>query len=195
MNDQIWDWASPVDRSQLQVLYTRLDAAVQTPAKTKTERAARSALIGKTYENLLAVLFDSKGAISVDRNVRTATNEIDLLLKVNPTAAVLPVFKNLTHMIAEAKCHKKPPSTELINEFVGVLSQHSTTFGVLFVFATSRILDHECRVAIALQQKGGVSIVPIGRKQLGQVIAGQPFLRILHDQHVDSMVHSTKLAI
>lgn len=119
----------------------------------------------------------------------------DLLLKVNPTAAVLPVFKNLTLMIAEAKCHKKPPSTELINEFVGVLSQHSTTFGVLFVFATSRVLDHECRVAIALQQKGGVSIVPIGRKQLGQVIAGQPFLRILHDQHIDSMVHSTKLAI
>lgn len=195
-NDQIFEYLSPLDRKVFEQKLRRLDKVVAMRTGGKEDQGRRSALVGRLFEQLLRLLFDGKGAITALQNVRTTTSEIDLLLRIEPFGSCVPMLRNAgTHMIGEAKCHTKPPSSQLADEFVGFLRKHNARLGVLFVNCTSRTLNSNCRFSIALHWQAGVEIVPIGRKQLEEVRCGAPFLRVLRDQHLLASTHSTKLAI
>jgi hypothetical protein len=201
MNNEIYEWALPVDRTQVSEHYKQLvelhaQKTDKKGAAGKAEMGARNSAVGALYEKLLRVLFGGGGALSVEGNVRTTTNEIDLLLKIEPIGVALPLFQGVgTHIIGEAKCHAKPPSSELVNETRGILELHSAKCAFLFVFCSSRSIAMAARQAIAMLAVAGISIVPVGRKQLEQVIAGAPVCRVLSDQRVHAANHLTKLAV
>lgn len=201
-NDQILDYLAPLDRPLFNSRLRRLDRALAIKAKGKNKkgqdnRARKGDLVGRLFEELLHVLFVKGGAVTISSRVRTTTNEIDLLLAVDPLGAHwVPMLAEAgTHALGEAKCHAKPPSSALTDEFVGMLRKHNAKLGILFVNCKSRDLDSRARVSISLHWKDGFQIVPIGRKQLMEVQAGANFLRVLRDQHIQAKTFSTKLAI
>jgi hypothetical protein len=200
LNDAIYEWALPVRKERIKCLYGRLLKLTawkspNTGAAAKADQGRRSRVVGLVYERLLRGLFDG-GVLSVEQNIRTTTSEIDLLLKVEPTAYALPMLDGAgTHVIGEAKCHAKAPSSELVNELRGFIDTHSATLAFLFVFCTSRQIAPDARQAIALHGAQGRYIVPIGRKQLERVIAGEPVCRVLSDQRVHAANATTKLSV
>src|SRR5437868_3753570 len=91
VNDKIWEWASPINRERFGRWYKRLDRIIGWKSKrtgklAKIDRGRRSRTLGIVSEKLLRILF-SGGALTVQKNVRSTTNEIDLLLKVEPVGA------------------------------------------------------------------------------------------------------------
>jgi hypothetical protein len=130
-------------------------------------------------------------------NIRTTTNEIDLLLQIEPLGAQwVPMLGAAgTHAIGEAKCHADPPSSRLTDTVVGLLSKENAKLAFLFVHCSSRAVSLEARMSISLHWKDGFEIVPIGRKQLEEVRKGAPIIRVLRDQHLLAKVSATKLAI
>lgn len=200
LNDAIYEWALPVRKERVKCLYGRLLklTAWKSPKKgaaAKEDQGRRSRLVGLVYERLLRGLFDG-GVLSVEANVRTTTSEVDLLLTIEPAGCWLPLFHGLgTHVIGEAKCHAKAPSSELVNELRGFIDTHSAKLAFLFVFCTSRSIANEARQAIALNGAQGRYIVPIGRKQLEQVIAGVPVCKVLSDQRVHAANGLTRLSV
>ena len=201
LNEKVLEWALPVRRDRIKCLYGRLVRVTEWKstkkgAAAKTDQGRRSRVVGLVYERLLRSLLDGGGALSVEANVRTTSNEIDLLLKIQPIGIQLPVFQGAgTHIIGEAKCHSKAPSSELVNEMRGFLETVSATLGFLFVFCKSKTIETDARQAIAYHGAQGRYIVPVGRKQLEEVIAGAPVCRVLSDQRVHAANHLTKLAI
>ena len=201
LNEKIYEWALPVKRERLKCLYGRLLRVVEwkttkTGAAAKVDQGRRSRVVGLVYERLLRTLLDGGGALSVEANVRTTSNEIDLLLKIQPVGARLPVFEGVgTHIIGEAKCHSKAPSSQLVNEMRGFLETVSATFGFLFVFCKSKTVATEARTAIALNAAQGRYVVPVGRKQIEEVLAGAPVCKVLTDQWVHAANHLSKLAV
>jgi len=211
-NDAIFEWLSPLDRPAFERALARLERVLawkpgQAPAKPKRklsakarlarDRGRKSRVIGVLFERLLRRLFSGAGAITALTNIRTTTNEIDLLLRVEPLGAQwIPMLRNAgTHLIGEAKCHAEAPSSELADEFVGFLLKQNARLGILFVNCSSRELNSACRISIAMHWKDGFEIVPIGKRQLDEVRRGAPFLRVLRDQHLLAKNHATKLAI
>jgi len=200
VNDPLYEWIVPTNRPRLDCLYKRLEKVVdwkstKTGAAGKKDQARRSLLIGRLYERLLRLLFNG-GSVSVVANVRSTSNEIDLLIKIEPAAYVIPFLRKAgTHMIGEAKCHAKAPSSELVNETAGFLPNHQATVGLLFVFCKSRTLKSDVRSAIAMHGARGISVVPVGRKQLQAIRDGAPVMRIITDQSIEAANHLSKLAI
>jgi hypothetical protein len=198
LTDEIYAWAIPADQTKkdkIRVLYDELTSLIVGKAATKVEQGFRNRKVGETYERLLRVLFDG-GVLTVENNIRTTTNEIDLLLRIEPSGCWLPLLRDLgTHVIGEAKCHAKAPSSELVNELRGFIDTHSTKLAFLFVFCKSKAIPAEARQAIALHGAQGRYIVPLGRKQLEQVIAGVPVCKILSEQRVHAANATTKLNV
>lgn len=201
VNHTMWEWGCPVDRVRFKQCHTRLEKVVAWKSKAtgkqaQKDKGRRSRAVGKIFEKLLRILFDGRGALEVEANVRSTTNEIDLLIKVNPVASFLPVVRAVgTHVIGEAKCHQEAPSSTLVNGLVGFLQLQNATVGLLFVYCSSRPLESKCRTSIALHWKDGFKVVPFGRKQLEEIRNGVPFLKILNDQHIDAANHAVKLHV
>jgi hypothetical protein len=200
VTDELYEWAAPVDRAELEAQYKKLDAAlvmrVRSGKHAKEDQGAKSKAVGAAFEAMLRVLFNSSGSLRVKSNVRTTANEIDMLVTIDPSGVIIPVLRAIgTHFICEAKCHTKAPSATLVNGVVGFLELQSATFAILFVFCTSRALHRDARTAIAMHWMKGVSVVPMGRKQLEAIRKGAAFLRVLTDQHVEAANHITQLAV
>ncbi len=201
MDDKIYAWALPVKRERIKCLYDRLlKLAVWKSSKkgkaAQVDQGRRSRVVGKVFETLIRCLFVDGSVLSVESNMRSTTSEIDLLLKIGPSGRLLPLLSDLgTHVIGEAKCHAKAPSSELVNELRAFVETHSAKLAFLFVFCTSRPIATAARNAIALNGAQGRYIVPIGRKQLEQVIAGVPVCKILSEQRVHAANATTKLSV
>jgi hypothetical protein len=203
LTDEIYAWAIPTDQAKkdkIRLLYDELVSltgpqSANKGAAAKTTKGERNRLVGQVYEKLLRLLFD-QGVLSVEGNIRTTTGEVDLLLKIEPSGCWLPLLRDLgTHVIGEAKCHAKAPSSELVNELRGFIDTHSAKLAFLFVFCKSRSLAPDARQAIALHGAQGRYIVPLGRKQIEQVIAGVPVCKILSEQRVHAANATSKLSI
>lgn len=195
-NDQIFEYLSPLDRPKFEKVLKTLNRALRAKVKGKSRQGAKSLLIGSLFERLLGLLFDGKGAVSVLKNIRSTTSEIDLLLQVEPMGQFVPMLRDAgTHLIGEAKCRADAPSSALTDKFAAFLQNHNAKLGVLFVNCSSRSVPLQCRMSISLQWIRGTQVVPFGRKQLEEVRKGAPFLRVLRDQHMQAMNHMTKLAI
>jgi hypothetical protein len=201
--EKIYDYLCKLNRVRLRDLLSRLDrvrgwkCSLKGPAKTKRE-GKRNQVQGKLFETIVRELFRNCSALAIDgANLRTSTSEIDLLLKVLPLGMNwVPMLRSAgTHVIGEAKCHTKAPSSELVNEFVSFLNTHGASIGLLFVACAPRQIASAARTAIALHAQHKKLVVPIGKKQLDEIVNGKNVLLVLEKQYIDAAIHNVQLHV
>lgn len=192
LSRDIFAWLCPCRVERLRVLVSRLDKikTLKRPSGNKRTRNAwtgmQSNLVGRVFESLVSELFLESRVSSHRTNVITSTNEIDILLTLGPFSIFVPPFSGLSCVHGESKCHVRAPKTE----WVGELSQNAinagTRLAILFVYCSPRKLDSAFRTNIAITAANGATVVPFGRTQIEEVLAGTPVLDVLCRQHVDA---------
>jgi hypothetical protein len=167
-----------------------------TIVKQKGVEGAKSRIVGMLFERIVQLLCDGCEAFTAVTNVRTSTAEVDVLIQLGPTAALIPMLRAAgSHMLGEAKCYTSGMKTEWVNELVGIMEQHNCDHSVLFVASPSKTLNVEHRHGLQLHAKGGKMIVPFGLKQLMEIANGSNFLSVLSRQYVSVKTGATSLAI
>lgn len=218
LNEKIYAYLSVTDTKRLKELLARLQriremkvkdiAAARVVAnkslvvrkhkitKQKAVEGRKSRLIGKCFEQIVALLCDGCEAFSTITNVRTSTAEVDVLIELGPTASLIPMLRAAgSHLLGEAKCYTSGLKSEWVNELIGIMDQHNCNHSLLFVASPSKTLNVEHRHGIHLHAKGGKMVVPFGLKQLNEIANGSNFLSVLSRQYVNVQVGATTLAI
>jgi len=219
LDDKILAYLSVTDTKRLKELLARLqmvrDMDVKTIAtaravtnadqnsvrkhqivKQKAVEGAKSRVVGMLFERIVQLLCDGCEAFTTVTNVRTSTAEVDVLIELGPTAALIPMLRAAgSHMLGEAKCYTSGIRTEWVNELVGIMDQHNCDHSVLFVASPSKTLNIEHRHGLQLHARGGKMIVPFGLKQLTEIANGSNFLSVLSRQYVSVQTGATSLAI
>jgi hypothetical protein len=164
--------------------------------KLKSVEGAKSRLVGQIFERIVNLLCDGCAVFSTITNIRTSTAEVDVLIELGPSAALIPMLRSAgTHMLGEAKCYTSGMKAEWINELVGIMDQHNCNHSVLFVASPSKTLNIEHRHGLQLHARGGKMIIPFGLKQLTEIANGTNFLSVLGRQHVSVLTGAIALAI
>jgi hypothetical protein len=164
--------------------------------KQKAVEGAKSRAVGMLFERIVQLLCDGCEAFTTVTNVRTSTAEVDVLIALGPTAALIPMLRAAgSHMLGEAKCYTSGIKAEWVNELVGIMDQHNCDHSVLFVASPSKTLNVEHRHGLQLHARGGKMIVPFGLKQLTEIANGSNFLSVLSKQYVSVKTGATSLAI
>lgn len=209
-DQQIFEYMSKTNIPRLKDLLSRLDKvravdpSVLSKTRTKQHKyysrksiqGQQSRLLGSILEKIMLVLLNGCKCVGVGANIRTTTSEIDFLVKVGPTALVIPIFKSAaTHLIGEAKCYKSGFKSEWVNELVGLMKLHSTTHSILFTAAPSKVLRADHRQVIQVHAVKGDRVIPFGLTQVNEIAAGKNFLKVLSDQYIRVLNSTTDLAI
>jgi hypothetical protein len=164
--------------------------------RQKAVEGAKSRAVGMLFERIVQLLCDGCEAFTTVTNVRTSTAEVDVLIELGPTAALIPMLRAAgSHMLGEAKCYTSGIKAEWVNELVGIMDQHNCHHSVLFVASPSKTLNVEHRHGLQLHARGGKMIVPFGLKQLNEIANGSNFLSVLSRQYVSVKTGATSLAI
>lgn len=164
--------------------------------KAKAVEGAKARAVGMLFERIVNLLCDGCEAFSAVTNVRTSTAEVDVLIQLGPTAAMIPMLRAAgSHMLGEAKCYTSGIKAEWVNELVGIMDQHNCDHSVLFVASPSKTLNTEHRHGLQLHAKGGKLVIPFGLKQLTEIANGSNFLSVLSRQYVSVKTGATSLAI
>jgi len=175
------------------------DPAARRPhiiVKQKAVEGEKSRMVGALFEKIVQLLCDGCEAFTTVTNVRTSTAEVDVLIELGPTAALIPMLRAAgSHMLGEAKCYTVGMKTEWVNELVGIMNQHNCDHSVLFVASPSKTLNIAHRHGLQLHAKDGKMIVPFGLKQLSEIANGSNFLSVLSRQYVSVKTGATTLAI
>lgn len=197
----IYEYFSATDVVKLKKYKEKLkrvrDYTIVARGKKKKEmQGHKSRLIGLIFEKIVVILVSGCKALTYVSNVRSTVSEIDVLLKVEPTAGIFPMLRAAgTHLIGEAKCLTSGIKSEWINELAGLLTIHNANLAILFVACPSKPVSGGHRIAIALNAANNRRIIPFGIKQIEQIENGGNFLQLLCDQYVNAMTHSTDLHI
>jgi len=219
LDDKILAYLSVTDTKRLKQLLARLKFVREMDVKAiSTARAAynadpascrthvivrqkavegeKSRMVGALFEKIVQLLCEGCEAFTTVTNVRTSTAEVDVLIELGPTAALIPMLRAAgSHMLGEAKCYTGGMKAEWVNELVGIMDQHNCDHSVLFMASPSKTLNIGHRHGFHLHATRGKMIVPFGLKQLAEIADGSNFLSVLSKQYVSVKTGATTLAI
>ena len=105
----------------------------------RKENKATAALKGKALEELATyLLLISGGIFTVNKNLRTCTNEIDQIIRLAPNGNVLHSLElinlKLQTFISECKNHDCKIGVTYIGKFCSLLLTNNVTLGLLFSY-------------------------------------------------------------
>jgi hypothetical protein len=196
-NDELYGYLCTTDMERFRKWRTRLDRVRAITVKSNSKKGKKAELIGRIYERLIRVLLDGCSKVFAhDGNVHSTTSEIDFLIRIQPTAVVIPMLREAgNHALGEAKCISTSLKTEWISEFVGRLIEHNARLGLLFIASPPKKLQVSQRTAIAIHSATQRWVVPFGITQMNKINDGENFLRLLSDQYTRALSHLTDIHI
>ena len=201
LTDQIYNYLSNTDIDRLQKWLNRLEKVRAfkisgNSANAKRLKGKKSNLVGRVFEKLIRVLLDDCNVLHHDGNIRSTISEIDFRIMIDPQGGCIPMLReNGTHAIGEAKCVQHGLKAEWLTELSGILSTHNATLGIIFTASPPKKLNVNHRHTLSLLAANNHKIIPIGQTQILKVIGGENFLKLLCDQYVQVMTHSSELCI
>lgn len=133
---------------------------------------------GDTLEKLINVLFCSsvRPLFNVLYNLRTSTNEIDLILELTPTGHVLSLDQIYpfvsSELIIECKNHEKPLDVGLVGKFYSLLSTCNFSNGILVSWNgfTGRDWTDALGLIKKIALKDNIYILTLDKKDLRAVV-------------------------
>lgn len=110
---------------------------LNTFIKTNKSKSASTAEKGKTLEDLVEFIFKKSNIFLISKNVRTSTNEIDLLIKLNKPGidflneGYINIDKQL---LCECKNYNKTISVTWTGKFYSLMKASNKNIGILFSY-------------------------------------------------------------
>lgn len=91
---------------------------------------------GTTFENIIKKIFKARAVFSKVQNVRTGTNEIDIIISINPVGALLDVSKllelNGNTFIIEGKNYTNTIGVTWTGKFAHLMQSYNINYGIIF---------------------------------------------------------------
>ena len=190
----IWSLLDKVDRAKLAQLLTDVDAVdattydktVNVGMTSKTFETIKSGKKGKLFEEIAATLLSGVTCFGTRKDIPTATNQLDVLVTLGPSSAVVPAFREWgTHFICECKFHDKGVSVEWVQKLESLLGTHGAKVGLLI---SKKPITKGGRGNIAhklqLFAMKGAYILCLSREDLDKCAAGEGIIQILVDRYI-----------
>jgi len=190
----VWSVLDKVDRVKLARLLTELDAvdatkydkAVNVGMTSKTFETIKSGKKGKLFEEIAATVLSGVTCFGARKDIPTATNQLDVLVSMGPTSAIVPAFRDWgTHFICECKFHDKGVSVEWIQKLESLLGTHGSKVGLLI---SKKPISKGTRGNIPhmlqLFAMKGTYILCLSREDLDKCAAGDGIIQILVDRYI-----------
>lgn len=182
------DLKNLIKEHQGEFLFLREDLGLETEFKLRIKPYFRRILIaktnqekGKALETLLCRLFESvKGFSILDTNVRTSSEEIDILVM---NEASDPFLRNLgTPILVECKKWHHPVSAKEVNWFVSKVKRRSLKMGILVAWEGITGNDYrDANLEIQRALEEGITIAVVTRDHLMKVFSRRDLVGILKD--------------
>ncbi|CAH0269033.1 hypothetical protein SRABI118_03436 [Massilia sp. Bi118] len=110
----------------------KYDAAVHAPMKKATFSSQQSAKKGKLFEAVSGLIMDGIRCFKVEKNVTTTVNQLDLLVRMEPFAKLIPAFNEWgAHFVCECKFHETRFDGDWIDQLIAILVAQKASAGIL----------------------------------------------------------------
>lgn len=174
----------------------KLDEYINKLNKFKDENISnnKTFIKGRALEDLVVFLAESTNFFEVFPNLRTHTNEIDLLLRTKIGAKEL--FRQFlsidTDILFECKNYNKKVSVTWIGKFHSLLRNQGCKFGVIFSYEGFTGSDWKDATGLAKKifLKDNILILDFNITDFEKLSSGDNFLNLLCDK-IDSIKHDT----
>ena len=174
----------------------KLEEYIKKLNKFKDENGSnsKSSIKGGALEELVVFLAESTNFFEVFPNLRTHTNEIDLLLRTKIGAKEL--FRQFlsidTDILFECKNYNKKVSVTWIGKFHSLLRNQGCKFGVIFSYEGFTGSDWKDATGLVKKifLKDDILILDFNINDFEKLISGDNFLKLLCDK-MDSIKHDT----
>lgn len=159
-NDQIWDALDGVDAAAIEPMLDELDAidneeydpVVHSPLTKKQFTSKQGVRKGVLFEQFSKEIMEGNKCFSVDRDVATVSNQIDLLVKMSWFSALVPIFSEWgPNFICECKYHNKRFDGDWIDQLVSLLVAQHANVGILITKHSASFKGSASSVATKLQ--------------------------------------------
>lgn len=91
---------------------------------------------GTTFENIIKKIFKARAVFSKVQNVRTGTNEIDIIVSINPVGTLVNASEllelNGNTFIIEGKNYSEPVGVTWTGKFAHLMKSHDINYGIIF---------------------------------------------------------------
>lgn len=174
----------------------KLEEYIKKLNKFKDENGSNSKSIikGEALEELVLFLAESTDFFEVFPNLRTYTNEIDLLLRTKIGAKEL--FRQFlsidTDMLFECKNYNTKVSVTWIGKFHSLLRNQGSKFGVIFSYEGFTGSDWKDATGLVKKifLKDNILILDFNINDFEKLSSGDNFFKLLYDK-IDSIKHDT----
>lgn len=194
-NPSIWAHFDTTDKGKLATLCAQLDAvemetyapAVHIGKTKKAFESEKNGKKGKLFEEITSELMSGLTCFGVRKDVTTATNQLDLLVQIQPSAMIVPAFRMWgTHFICECKFHDSGVKVDWVQKLHSLLTLHGANVGVLISKKGSALTGRGVNIKhmvqlIAIQNR---YILNITREDLDHCIKNGGLLQMLVDKFV-----------
>lgn len=200
---RLYEGLCAINTHRLGVLLERLKGveAMKSPKRGPAGgswAANRNRVKGRLYEAIIGLIVKGTGCFETWHNVRTTTNEIDLLLKLGQRSSWIPQLRSWgSHCVAECKNHKTHVKVDWVDKLAALLPTHGAHVGLLFSRKGVRHKESAGGVRHKLQllavAGSGTFILCFDWDDLERCAAGENFLRLLTDRFVEVRAGIRKL--
>ncbi|NUU04589.1 hypothetical protein [Herbaspirillum robiniae] len=137
---RIWGHLDATDGAQLLSLLDQLDLVdaekfdpdIHVSMKPKQFAADQSARKGALFERITYLLLNGVRCFQTLANITTATNQLDVLVKLNPTSSIIPALRGWGEFfICECKFHDKGVDNTWLHKLKSILDVHGAKVGIL----------------------------------------------------------------
>lgn len=194
-NRSIWAQFDKTDSAKLAVLCDELDKVeaenfdplVHVGKAKKVFEAEKSGKKGKLFEKISAELMSGLTCFKVHEDVTTATNQLDLLVQVEPSGSIIPALREWgTHFICECKFHDTAVKVDWIQKLHSLLTYHGANVGIIIskkgIASKGRGVGINQIVQLTAIQK--YYILNFSRKDLDHCIKNGRWLEMIVDKYV-----------
>jgi len=130
--------------------------------------------------------------------VHTSTNEIDILVSLEPSSQFVPALRLWgPHFICECKFHQSHVSTTWVDKLLGVMKKHGSNTGLLISRKGIAKTGPGVGIRHTLQLYAAMTpytyILPFDFNDINSCINGENLLRLINLRHIEIRTSSAKL--
>lgn len=195
-NERIWSSLDATDGPAVLQLLDDLDAidsekydpALHAPLKKGAFTSKQSAKKGKLFEEISAQIMNGIRCFKVEKDVTTTVNQIDLLVRMEPFASLIPAFRTWgAHFVCECKFHETRFSGDWIDQLITILVSHGASTGILITKKAASFKGRGGSITTKLQifAVQNRRILLFSRDELRQCLKDKTTLKEIVKKHVN----------
>jgi hypothetical protein len=195
-NERVWASLDATDRPAVLKLLDELDAVdaekfdvtLHSPMKKPEFTSKQSALKGKLFEEVSGLIMNGIRCFKVNKNVTTTVNQLDLLVRMEPFAKLVPAFASWgAHFVCECKFHEMRFNGDWIDQLIAILIAQRASTGILITknAASGKGRGGSITTKLQIYAVQNRMILLFSRDELRECVKNNTVLKEIVRKHVD----------